>query len=255
MEQSDKIEKLAESLAAFQAEVGTIKRDVTVKVKMKSGGSYSYTYADMSTILNHCYPILTKHGLSISQSPDMLIAGDAAVSVLANMLMHKSGQWIRAHSPLRMDDDIKTYGGTITYNRRYALSIIGIVTDDGDPDRQDITQAKEDDGGYNPDSQPPDDAIICDCGQPMRIRYNKNDPDHKRPFYGCTDYPNCKKTRQPDGEQDKRRELVREIMAIETKTPGAIASAQAKLGLGGVNRDNMTLGELEGMLEEMKAKP
>ncbi len=55
-----------------------------------------------------------------------------------------------------------------------------------------------------------DSGIVCpDCGKPMRFRKNAT-----RPFYGCTGFPQCRKTLQSvDGKPvyDHERPIVSEL--------------------------------------------
>jgi len=58
---------LAKALVAAQAEFPPIERSKDVRVQTKTGGSYSFSYAPLDAILNSVRPVLTKHGLAVSQ--------------------------------------------------------------------------------------------------------------------------------------------------------------------------------------------
>jgi hypothetical protein len=152
MEQSESIVALAKALAAFQKNLKPIPKDSTVKVKMKDNkGTYSYNYADKATILNVILPLMTKEGLSLQQCMGM--RGDKVG--IYTQINHESGEWQREFSPINPNmEDVKDIGSWNTYISRYALSFVGVVTDDNDPDRQDITQAKEDAGKAKPKAKP-----------------------------------------------------------------------------------------------------
>jgi hypothetical protein len=118
-------ENMAAALAAFQAEAPKVAKDKTAKVPMKSGGQYSYQYADLADIAAAAYPLLSKHGLAFACLPESADRG----MVLRGVLMHTSGE--------RLDGVLPLHGGTpqemgsaLTYARRYLLgAMTGIVTD------------------------------------------------------------------------------------------------------------------------------
>lgn len=112
--------KLFTSLAAFQQECPIIH---------KATKGYSYTYADLPTILEKINPILKKHGLGFTQ----LLQG----SQIETIIFHAaSGEKISCISDIPSGVELKGFnqfqviGSAITYFRRYALSsALGIVTD------------------------------------------------------------------------------------------------------------------------------
>ncbi len=118
--------KLAEALAAFQAEMPKIDLDKRVKVKMKTGGSYFFDYATLQNILKKTLPILTKNGLSISQT----FSGPNLVT----LLLHKSGQALKSTVPVDVSSgSMQEIGSRISYMRRYQISpILGIVAEADD---------------------------------------------------------------------------------------------------------------------------
>jgi hypothetical protein len=123
MTKSDSIKNLAVDLGAFQAAVENVTKDA-VNPFFKS------KYASLEHIITQVKPLLAKNGLSYVQFPDV-IDGQAG---LTTMLIHFSGEWIAATSPLSMKDVTpQGQGSAITYMRRYALSsILGIATEDDD---------------------------------------------------------------------------------------------------------------------------
>ena len=52
--QSESIKELATALAKVQAGIKPVKKDKTAKIPTKSGGSYSYNYADLSSVWDTC---------------------------------------------------------------------------------------------------------------------------------------------------------------------------------------------------------
>lgn len=122
MEQSDSIKELAEALAIAQGEL----KNVT-----KSGNGNYGKYAELGPTLDEVRPIISKHGLAVTQLPTVLENGDPG---LATQLMHKSGEWLRATMKvLNQQNTPQAQGSGITYARRYALTaVLGIAGDDDD---------------------------------------------------------------------------------------------------------------------------
>lgn len=116
------------ALAAFQAELPKVAKTKTATVPTKSGGSYSYTYADLVSVTEAALPILTKHGLSFITAPRRTDRGYELVGILA----HRSGETIEGALPIT-GNAAQEIGSSITYGRRYLLgSMTGLVTDDDD---------------------------------------------------------------------------------------------------------------------------
>lgn len=114
------------ALAKAQGEFPPIKRERTVQVKMKSGGTYTYSYAPLDVILDAVRPLLAKNGLSFVQ----LLEGDG----LRTELRHEGGGSIGSLMPWpSVPRDPQEFGSLITYMRRYtAMAILGIATEDDD---------------------------------------------------------------------------------------------------------------------------
>lgn len=126
------------ALAAAQAEYPEVPKRRTAKVKTKTPDGrwveYSYKYADLSDILSALRPVLAKHGLSILPRTDALDNGKVR---LTGILAHASGQVVEAHMDLAMfpaeGKAVQTWGGNLTYARRYTLSALaGIASEDDD---------------------------------------------------------------------------------------------------------------------------
>ena len=128
---SETLGNIAKALSSFQSQVETIKKNKEVEVTMKTGGKYKYVYADQGTIFEGIKKLLGEFGLSYSQ----IIHENG--SKLITVLMHESGEWLQSEITLMMTGDIKSYGGDVTYKRRYALSaILGLATEDDDDGEQ-----------------------------------------------------------------------------------------------------------------------
>lgn len=121
-------DSLAKALVAFQKELPSVTKDKTAKVPTKSGGEYSYSYADLGSITAVVIPLLTKHGLSFITAPRMTEASYELVGIL----IHESGEQIEGALPIygRQPQEI---GSAITYARRYLLgAMTGVCTEDDD---------------------------------------------------------------------------------------------------------------------------
>ncbi len=117
------LDQLAAALSQAQGEFPDIVKDRSVTVTMKTGGKFTYNYADLANIIKSTRPILKAHKLSVSQ-----LIGDTSVTTI---LMHASGQYLRTSMSFNRSNDIKEIGGMITYIRRYQLSgILGLSAEE-----------------------------------------------------------------------------------------------------------------------------
>jgi hypothetical protein len=120
---------LAAALVAFQAELPTVRKGETARVPTKSGGEYTYRYADLADVSGVVLPLLAKHGLAFTAKPTL--AGGRFV--LAYRLLHTSGESDGGFYPLPDSGSAQEYGSNITYARRYALlSVTGVAPDTDD---------------------------------------------------------------------------------------------------------------------------
>lgn len=127
MKTSDKINELAESLAAAQPKIGiAIKNAVNPHLKNR--------YADLGAVWDACSDALKSCGLAVVQMPQ---PSDDGKLHLETILIHKSGQWISGVAVVPIaKQDAQGYGATLTYARRYGLAaLLGITQDDDDGER------------------------------------------------------------------------------------------------------------------------
>ena len=119
------MEQLAKALASAQAEFGTVPQ---------SGKNpfHKSTYSTIEDYVNAAKPVLAKHGLSISQAPNLL----EGQFVLTTILMHESGEHIVSNQPIfAAKQDAQSMGSAITYARRYAYgAVLGMASGDFDDD-------------------------------------------------------------------------------------------------------------------------
>lgn len=100
------------------------------KNRTANTGTFSYTYADLSAILDHVRPVLGAEGLAVTQNVTM----EAGRLEVYTTLHHVSGDFL-VFGPLTgsVGSSWQALGSAITYARRYALTAaLGIAADDDD---------------------------------------------------------------------------------------------------------------------------
>lgn len=144
MRTSTQINELAASLSKAQGEFPPIVNAQVAEIEMKNGGTYVYTYADLSDVLKAVRPVLAANSLAIMQFQEYEdVRGSDHLDWLRTRLLHSSGQWIETVVALEVDRkdakgvmgaiDPQAMGSAITYARRYCLSaMLGIATEDDD---------------------------------------------------------------------------------------------------------------------------
>lgn len=128
IEKSEQINELAKALIEFKKECPPIDLNSKVKVTTKTGGSYTFDYADLPHIKEICDPILSKKGLVVTQLP-------IGKGLLYTMLVHESGQYIAGLTSIGNVENktSQEYGSLITYFKRYSYcAIVGVVADKDD---------------------------------------------------------------------------------------------------------------------------
>lgn len=119
MQMSESINQIAESLHAFQAEIGSME-------KTGVNPYFDSKFVTLTTTWTAIQPLLTKHQLAIAQFPEG--------TTLVTMLMHTSGEYIQSAAALSPEKPTpQGLGSAITYMRRYAISsILGLTPDEDD---------------------------------------------------------------------------------------------------------------------------
>lgn len=125
MAQSELINELCTALSKAQGEMQSAIKD-------KVNPYFRSKYADLSAVWDVARPVLSKHGLCVIQTTQMIPNSNQIV--LVTTLAHCSGQWISSELPLNpAKNDSQGVGAAITYLRRYSLSaIVGVVCDEDD---------------------------------------------------------------------------------------------------------------------------
>lgn len=137
---SREVDQLAAALVAAQAEMPAIEADQTADVQTRTGGKYSYKYADLAAILKAVRPVLARHGLSVLQ-PGRVERPEkgAAGVVIQTILLHASGQWMASELwvPVADAGDPQKVGSGMTYGRRYGFcGMVGVAPEKEDDDAQ-----------------------------------------------------------------------------------------------------------------------
>lgn len=118
-------QEIIKALIKFQSEVPDIELNSTVKVKTKSGGSYSFKYADLPYIVETIQPTLTACKLAVYYQ-----ISDLEISII---VAHESGEFIMSSLPLQFGNNPQENGSLITYYKRYLLtSTLNLVAEQDD---------------------------------------------------------------------------------------------------------------------------
>lgn len=115
------------ALAAAQGAFPIIPRDKTVKVTMKSGGTYTFAYAPLDTILAAVRPHLAANGLAVMQTME----SDHVWTIIT----HASGVQIKLApvKVLQTESGPQALGSALTYARRYSVTLaLNLAADEDD---------------------------------------------------------------------------------------------------------------------------
>jgi hypothetical protein len=128
MDTYNNINLTPEFIKAFTAAQGDLTNP------LKTGKSQGYHYVELDVILDLVRPVLSKHGLGITQ---MWYESDGK-DMLETVLFHESGGSIHGKMPLRLGNlkhgsEMQQLGAAMTYARKYAiLALLGLVGDKDD---------------------------------------------------------------------------------------------------------------------------
>lgn len=133
MNKSESVKELATALCKVQAEMPNPTFDT-------QNPFFKSRYASLANVRNTAIPVLSKHGMSVSQ----FLRGKEAGVECETMLLHSSGEWMSDsfYVPVTKHD-AQGYGSAGTYARRYSLmAILGIVGDEDDDAQAAVGQNK-----------------------------------------------------------------------------------------------------------------
>jgi len=133
-------QELAKALAKAQKEVKELEKSATSKVRLKSGGEYSFDYVPLEAVLDEARRVLASNGISFQQH----ITRDDRGLCLFTELLHESGQSKVIPTPvIGSPNNMQEMGSLFTYAKRYAmLGILGIAGSD-DIDANDTNEKNE----------------------------------------------------------------------------------------------------------------
>ena len=123
MQKSESIASLAAALAKAQGEMENAGKN-------SENSHFKSKYADLAEILNTVRPVLSKHGLAVTQFP----AFEGGTAHVETILTHASGEWMSGtcSAPVQKSDP-QGVGSALTYLRRYSLAAVcGLAQEDDD---------------------------------------------------------------------------------------------------------------------------
>lgn len=124
MIKSESIKELANALTKAQAEMKNPAFDA-------SNPHFRSKYASLAAVRDAVIPVLSKHGLALTQFP-LFENGQAGCET---MLMHSSGEFISERLLLPVDKlTAHGIGSAQTYSRRYSIMAFACVVGDEDDD-------------------------------------------------------------------------------------------------------------------------
>lgn len=123
MPSSENLNELAAALSEAQSEFGAVAKD-------SENPFFHSSYASLASVVKTATPVISKHGLSVSQH----LGFDSGVDTLTTWLLHSSGQWIKDTMRLHLvKQDPQSQGSATSYAKRYAyMAVLGLVADDDD---------------------------------------------------------------------------------------------------------------------------
>lgn len=164
------MKELYQALQKFQQECPSLTRS-------KEG--YNYQYTPLEEMLSVIQPVLHKNGLILIQPPTSTCDG---VSIILTRLIHvESGQEITSELPIFLPDDMGkkpmfTYGGSLTYGRRYAVKMILGIEADMDCNTEPVEEiAKKNQPAVK--TEPPKASEDGEALTKQFIAYVKKNPD------------------------------------------------------------------------------
>jgi hypothetical protein len=126
MEVANNLPALYKALAAFQSELPVIEKTATV-----DAGKYKFTYAPLDQIMKTVYPLLSKNGLAIRHE-----LNEGGVEAI---LSHEEGAELRSGAiQVNRTGEMKSIGGSLTYARRYSVTMLLGIASEEDTDAGDL---------------------------------------------------------------------------------------------------------------------
>jgi len=130
--------KLYDALSKAQLDFPEIAKTSEVTVKMKSGGSYNFKYAELPDIIKATRPALSKNGLAVTST----FQDDKDGLSLCTALVHKDGGRLVSVIRIPPTPGPQELGSLVTYMRRYQYSLIVGVAPEDDIDANNVSTTK-----------------------------------------------------------------------------------------------------------------
>ena len=171
------MKELYQALQDFQKQCPSLARS-------KEG--YNYQYTPLEEMLSVIQPVLHQNGLLLIQPPTTAYRGgevtDDGVTIIVTRLIHiNSGQEISSELPIFLPEDMGnkpmfTWGGSLTYGRRYAIKmLLGIEPDmDTNTEEIEVIEKKNKPAAKN---EPPKTNEDGEALTKQFIAYVKKNPD------------------------------------------------------------------------------
>ena len=164
------MKELYQALQKFQQECPSLTRS-------KEG--YNYQYTPLEEMLSVIQPVLHQNGLLLIQPPTSTCDG---VSIILTRLIHvETTQEITSELPIFLPEDMGkkpmfTYGGSLTYGRRYAVKMILGIEADMDCNTEPVEEiAKKNQPAVK--TEPPKASEDGEALTKQFIAYVKKNPD------------------------------------------------------------------------------
>lgn len=132
---SDSFAQIATALAAAQGQFANPLKDKTAKVKTRTGGEYSFNYADLASVFDAIRQPLSINALALVQAPRIdYLPDNVALVTVTTRLIHGSGEWLECDVTMGADEQRpQVVSSAITYAKRYGLqALLGVVADEDD---------------------------------------------------------------------------------------------------------------------------
>lgn len=148
--------QLGLALAKAQGELGKVTKSHTA-----NAGKYSYTYADLASVIEAIREPFAKHELAYFQAP----SADGERVTVTTTLIHSSGESLSSALTLvAADDSPQAIGSAITYARRYGLlAAAGLAPEDDDGAAAQPSNEPETRRSMQNRSKRPDDRTISEA--------------------------------------------------------------------------------------------
>jgi hypothetical protein len=157
-DRSPTLGQLAAAKARAQAAFTPLGKDKTADIATRTGGKYSYAYADLATCLEAVIPALSKECIALFQPTRI----EDTRAIATTLLVHESGEFISSDFAVAIVDpsDARSVGSAATYSRRYGLlSMLGYASGDGEDDDGEAAR-----GGQHEQKAPANAPACPVCG-------------------------------------------------------------------------------------------